>query len=57
MPDYQDMSPFARWWETKGWWVARRLNLDEKSVEQIWKEGYLNGLSCDRYRDGWIESE
>lgn len=48
MPDYGDMTPFARWWETKGWWLARRLNLDEAAVKTIWTEGHLDGISGSR---------
>ncbi len=57
MPDYQDMSPFDRWWNTKGWWLARRLSLDEDTMKKVWQEGYLDGISSPRCRNGWIESE
>lgn len=57
MPDYQDMLPFTRWWETKGWWLARKLNLDQETIEKIWNEGYLDGITGPRYGNRWTESD
>lgn len=55
MPDYADMTPFAKWWETKGWWLARRLSLSEDVMKQIWQEGYKEGVDSPRLRDRWTE--
>lgn len=48
---------FDDWYEVKGWWLARRLNLPEEVIKEIWEEGYNIGESNARYRDGWSESE
>jgi hypothetical protein len=29
---------FGQWWERKGWWFARKYNLSEETMKEIWDE-------------------
>jgi hypothetical protein len=29
---------FIQWWERKGWWFARKHNLSEEVMKEIWDE-------------------
>jgi hypothetical protein len=29
---------FGQWWERKGWWFARKHNLSEEVMKEIWDE-------------------
>lgn len=32
------MDNFLTWWERRGWWFARRHNLTEEVVKELWNE-------------------
>lgn len=32
------MRDFLNWWERRGFWIARRHNLDEAVVKELWDE-------------------
>lgn len=32
------MRDFLNWWEWRGFWIARRHNLDEAVVKELWDE-------------------
>lgn len=32
------MRDFLNWWERRGFWIARRYNLDEAVVKELWDE-------------------
>ena len=50
-PDFQDMRPFDRWWATKGWWLGRKLDLDEETMKKIWEEGWWDGKFGSGHRN------